>query len=146
MKEFFKDEIASVYLDTKTNVLYLEYYKKVPSHAEFLRINTALLDAFKSIHSQIVVADVRKMGILSLESQAWVPEVLLPGMIAHLKGKTFYHAQFLDPSEIFAKVSAQNVKNKAEKNIPNFELKQFSTKSELDKCIADWNALIVPVK
>lgn len=142
MKVFLKDEIASVYHDTQTNVLYLEYHKKVPTHAEFLRINLALLEAFKSLNTQIFVADIRKMGILSLESQAWVPEFLLPNMIEHLKGKTFYHAQFMDPSEIFAKISAQNVKQKAEKKIENFDLKQFSSKAELDKCIAEWNAII----
>jgi hypothetical protein len=131
MKEFYKDSIAKVYHDSDLNTLFLEYTSKVPSEDFFITINTAVLNAFLSLNTQKFVADVRKMGIISVKSQQWVVNNLLPGMIKHLRGKKLYHAQLLDPSEILSKVSANNIKDKSNNVASDFEVRQFSNQNDL---------------
>lgn len=126
MKEFYTSTVARVYYDDKVDALFLEYISSVKNDAVFVEINTAVLDAFKKLKTQKFVADIRKMGIISLTSQQWVVNTLLPGMIKHLAGKKLYHAQFLDPHEIMAKVSAANIKKKSNEVAPDFEVAQFS--------------------
>ena len=103
----------------------------MPNDEQFIQVNQAVLDAFVKLKTQKFVADIRKMGIISLSSQNWVVNNLLPGMLKHLKGKKLYHAQFLDASEIMAKVSAGNIKNKSQQVAEDFEVKQFSKEDEL---------------
>ena len=127
MKEFYTSKTAQVYYDPTLDTLFLKYLGKVASDEQFVEINTALLNAFKGLQTQKFVADIRKMGIISLKSQEWVVNVLLPGMIGHLAGKKLFHAQLLDPSEIMAKVSASNIKNKSK----TVEVVQFGSEQEL---------------
>ena len=131
MKEFYKDTVARVYYDPTLNTLFLEYLSKVPNEETFITINTAVLNAFVSLRTQKFVADVRKMGIISVKSQQWVVNNLLPGMIKHLNGKKLFHAQLLDPSEILSKVSANNIKDRSNTVATDFEVRQFSNDSEL---------------
>ncbi|HEY8938097.1 MAG TPA: hypothetical protein VIM65_22900 [Cyclobacteriaceae bacterium] len=131
MKEYYKDSVARVYYDETLNTLFLEYLSKVPNEDAFITINTAVLNAFLSLKTQKFVADIRKMGIISLKSQQWVVNNLLPGMIKHLNGKMLHHAQFLDPSEILSKVSAGNIKSKSKQVAEGFEVVQFSDQKEL---------------
>ena len=131
MKEFFKNSFARIFYDEALNTLYLEYTSKVPNDEQFILVNQAVLDAFLKLNTQKFVADIRKMGIISLSSQGWVVKNLLPGMFKHLKGKKLYHAQFLDASEILSKVSAGNIKNKSAEVAKDFEVKQFSKEAEL---------------
>lgn len=131
MKEFFKNNFARVFYDESLDALYLEYTNKVPNDEQFILVNKAVLDAFLQLKTQKFVADIRKMGIISLASQGWVVKNLLPGMIKHLKGKKLCHAQFLDASEILSKVSGGNIKNKSAEVAKDFEVKQFSKEEEL---------------
>jgi uncharacterized protein YdaL len=131
MKEFYVSPVAKVYYDADLDALFLEYLSAVKNDAMFIEINTAVLDAFKKLSTQKFVADIRKMGIISLASQQWVLNTLLPGMLKHLKGKKLFHAQFLDPSEIMAKVSAANIKKKSNAVAPDFEVVQFSDTAAL---------------
>lgn len=131
MQEFFKNPVAKIYYDPAVDALFLEYLGKVQSENQFIEINTEVLKAFQLLQTQKFVADIRKMGIISLASQKWVVDNLIPGMIKHLRGKTLYHAQFLDPKEILSKVSAANIKEKSKQTIKNFEVVQFSDTIEL---------------
>ena len=131
MKEFFKNSIARIFYDEALDALFLEYTNRVPNDEQFIAVNQAVLDAFVKLKTQKFVADIRKMGIISLSSQNWVVNNLLPGMLKHLNGKKLYHAQFLDASEIMAKVSAGNIKNKSQQVAKDFEVKQFSNEEEL---------------
>lgn len=134
MKEFYKDNTARVYYDAELDTLFLEYIGKVLNDEQFIRINTAVLNAFKGLQTQKFVADIRKMGIISVNSQKWVLENLLPGMFKHLNGKILYHAQLLDPSEILSKVAAANIKNKS----TTVEVEQFSDRNELISRLKTW--------
>ena len=131
MKEFYKDPIARVYYDSKLDTLFLEYTAKVPNEEKFIVINTAVLEAFCTLSTQKFVADIRKMGIISVGSQQWVLKNLLPGMLKHLNGKKLFHAQFLDPSEVLSKVSANNIKSKSSEVATDFEVRQFSDTGEM---------------
>ncbi len=131
MKEFYSDSTAKVYYDPELDTLFLEYIGKVQNDQQFITINTAVLEAFKSLNTQKMVADIRKMGIISVNSQKWVVDHLLPGMIKHLNGKRLFHAQLLDPSEIFSKVSASHIKNNSKKVDEGFDVMQFSDENEL---------------
>ncbi|NJM24705.1 MAG: hypothetical protein HC859_03515 [Bacteroidia bacterium] len=133
MKEFYKTPTAHIYFDDALDTLFLEYNGRVANHAQFVEINTAVLKAFQSLNTQKFVADIRKMGIISIESQQWVVKNLLPGMIAHLNGRMLYHAQFLDPSEIMAKVSGSNIKNQSATVAQGFEVVQVSDVESLKK-------------
>ena len=129
--EFFKNSFARIFYDKELNTLFLEYLSKVPSDEQFIVVNTAVLDAFRKLETQKFVADIRKMGIISISSQNWVVQNLLPGMLKHLKGKKLYHAQFLDASEVMAKVSAGNIKSKSQKVAADFEVVQCTSDKEL---------------
>lgn len=129
MQEFYSSPVAKVYYDNSVDTLFLEYIGKVQNDAQFVEINTAVLNSFRKLNTQKFVADVRKMGIISLVSQKWVVDNLLPGMFKHLGGKKLYHAQFLDAKEILSKVSANNIKNNAANS--QFEVVQFSDRDEL---------------
>ncbi len=131
-KEFYSSTTAKVYYDETLDTLFLEYVGKVKNHQEFIEINTEVLKAFESLQTQKFVADIRKMGVISVESQQWVIGFLLPGMMKHLNGKMLHHAQFLDPTEIFSKVSAVNIKTKSADREKGFEVHQFSERSELE--------------
>ena len=130
---YFENQTARVFYDETLETLFLEYLGKVKNHDEFVLINMAVLDAFKRLNTQKFVADIRKMGVISVESQKWVVGFLLPGMMKHLNGKMLHHAQFLDPKEIFSKVSAVNIKTKAADREKGFEVHQFSEREELEK-------------
>lgn len=129
--EFFKNNVARIHYDKSLDTLFLEYLEKVPNDASFVAINQAVLDAFTKLKTQKFVADIRRMGIISLASQDWVLKNLLPGMIKHLNGKKLHHAQFLDPSEIMSKVSGGNIKNKSTQVDSAIEVVQFSNEKEL---------------
>lgn len=131
MKEFFKNGFARVYYDDTLDALFLEYTGKVPNDEQFILVNKALLDAFTKLKTQKVVADIRKMGIISLASQEWVLKSLFPALIKHLDGKKLYHAQLLDAKEILSKVSAANIKNKSTQVAEGFEVRQFNDETEL---------------
>jgi hypothetical protein len=109
----------------------LLYTGKVQNDQQFITINTAVLAAFTKLNIQKFVADIRKMGIISVASQNWVIANLLPGMVKHLKGKMLYHAQIVDPSEILSKVSANNIKGRSSQVVEGFEVVQFSDEGKL---------------
>jgi hypothetical protein len=129
--EFFKNSFARIFYDKELDTLFLEYLSKVPNDEQFIIVNKAVLDAFQKVKTQKFVADIRKMGIISLGSQNWVVQNLLPGMLNHLKGKKLYHAQFLDASEVMAKVSAGNIKSKSQQVAADFEVVQCTSEKQL---------------
>ena len=129
---YFQNKTAKIFYSVNLDTLFLEYINKVVSDADFITINTEVINAFKKLNTQKFVADIRKMGVISVSSQQWVVKTLVPGLLAHLKGKPLYHAQFLDPSEIFSKISAKNIKNKSSQEIQGFNLEQFSDRNELE--------------
>ena len=131
MKIFFESPTASIYYEEELDTLFLVYLGRVRNDQEFVEINTNVLNAFKTLHTTKFAVDLRKMGVISLASQKWVVDNLLPGMIKHLNGKRLLHAQLLDPSEIFSKVSASNIKNKSTVLESSFDLLQFSN---IEKC------------
>lgn len=139
MKTFYTDKSANVYYDADVDALFLEYTGRVLNDNHFIEINTAVLEAFKTLTTQKFVADIRKMGIIGVNSQKWVVEVLLPGMVGHLKGKTLFHAQFLDASEVMSKVSGSNIKAKSSQTIDKLEMRQFTNADEMRKFLKAWN-------
>ncbi|MEM7108188.1 MAG: hypothetical protein AAF519_08170 [Bacteroidota bacterium] len=131
MRVFYTGKTAEVYFDDSTDTLFLKYLEKVKDTKEFVEINTEVLNAFKTLRTQKFVADIRKMGIISLESQNWVVDNLIPGMLDHLKGKPLHHAQLIDPKEVFAKVSGTNIKSKAKSKANGLVVRQFTSQDEL---------------
>ena len=138
MKEFYKDTSAKVYYNPELDTLFLEYLGKVQNDEHFIKINTAVLDNFRKLKTQKFVADIRKMGIIGVNSQKWVVDVLLPGMVEHLKGRTLFHAQFLDPKEIMAKVSGGNIKNRSSQTLDKLEMRQFTDALEMNAFLKNW--------
>ncbi|HEY0655720.1 MAG TPA: hypothetical protein VGD65_21445, partial [Chryseosolibacter sp.] len=138
MNTFYSDKSANVYYDQEVDTLFLEYTGRVLNDAHFIQINTAVLEAFKKLKTQKFIADIRKMGIIGLNSQQWVVNVLLPGMVEHLKGKTLFHAQLLDASEVMSKVSGANIKNKSSQAIDKLEMRQFTDMNEMRQFLKSW--------
>lgn len=139
MQEFFKDKSAHVYYDAALDTLFLVYTGKVQNDQHFITINTAVLAAFTKLNTQKFVADIRKMGIISVASQNWVVANLLPGMVKHLNGKMLYHAQVVDPSEILSKVSGNNIKGRSSQVAEGFEVVQFSDEEKLKEYLKSVN-------
>lgn len=131
IQEFYHDKTAKIFYDPEVDALFLEYIGKVSGDDQFVMINSILLKAFRSLQTHKFVADVRKMGIISIESQKWVVGILLPGMIQHLKGRNLFHAQLLDPAEVLSKVSANNVKSKAANAEEKINVVQFTDREEM---------------
>ena len=138
MKKFYEDASAKVYYLSDNDTLFLEYLGKVQNDEHFIKINTAVLQSFKQLKTQKFVADIRKMGIIGVNSQKWVIDVLLPGMVEHLKGKILFHAQLLDPSEIMAKVSGGNIKNRSSQTLDKLEMRQFTDGVEMNTFLKSW--------
>ena len=139
MREFFTHKSARVYYDESRDALFLEYLGKVFGDDQFIEINTAVIEAFRQLNTNKFVADIRNMGVISLNSQKWVVEKLFPALVDHLNGRRLYHAQLLDPAEIFAKVSGSNIRNKSADLQEGFEVSQFSDEDELNTYLASVN-------
>ena len=131
MQMFFQNECAEIYYDDVLDTLFLKYLNKVQNTEKFIEINSQLLAAFRQLDTQKFVADIRKMGIISIESQNWVVENLIPGMFRHLNGRPLFHAQLIDPSEVMSKVSGSNIKSRAKKEDEGFVVHQFTAENEL---------------
>lgn len=133
MQSFFKNDTAEVYYDDGLDALFLRYLDRVKSTAAFIDINSEVLKAFKKLNTQKFVADIREMGIISLDAQQWVVNILIPGMFEHLKGRQLYHAQLIDVTEVMSKVSGANIKTRASDESTGFKVLQFSEEGELVK-------------
>ena len=132
MQVFFENKSARVYYHSDLNALFLEYTDKVISHEQFMVINTAVLQAFLKLQTTKFVADIRKMGVISIESQKWVVENLLPGMIKHLSPKDLIHVQFMDEAEIFSRIAANKIKDKSNQAIKGLQISQFSDHAKME--------------
>lgn len=132
MQKFFENQSAKVYYDTMLDALFLEYTNKVTSHDQFVVINTAVLNAFTKLQTQKFIADVRKMGVIGIESQKWVVDYLLPGMIKHLSSKDLIHVQFMDEVEVFSKIAANKIKDKSSQAIKGIQISQFSNRAKME--------------
>ena len=102
---YFDHAMAKVFYHPTLDCIFLEYKSKVPTYSDFLLINEKLLSCFRHYNTQKVVADIRKLGIISPQWQQWVAEMLLPEMVHHLKGKPLIHAQLFDKNDIMVKHS-----------------------------------------
>ena len=84
MTTLFSSNVATIHFDPELDTLFLNYISKVPDDKTFIAINTEVLNHFKKLDTNKFAVDLRKMGVISLTSQQWVIEHLLPGMIQHL--------------------------------------------------------------
>lgn len=132
MQNFFENESARVYFDDTLDALFLEYTNKVINHEQFVIINTAVLNAFVKLQTVKFVADIRKMGVIGIESQKWVVDNLLPGMVKHLHGKNPVVIQLMDASEIFAKLAGNKIKENSQNAIPGFQVIQFTDRAKVE--------------
>lgn len=132
MKVFYNDEVAKIYYHSDLDALFLEYKAKVPNDDYFMKVNTETLNAFLSLNTNAFVADVRKMGILSVNAQKWIVEVMLQKMADHLKGKHFIHLQIIDATETLSKISAGNIRYKSRNIVNGFEVLQFGDNASLE--------------
>lgn len=132
MQKFFENASAQVYYDTALDALFLEYTNKVISHEQFVTINMAVLNAFIKLQTVKFVADIRKMGVISIDSQKWVIDNLLPAMIKHLHTKDLIHVQFMDEVEIFSKIAANKIKDKSCQSIKGIQISQFADRAKME--------------
>lgn len=132
MQKFFENQSAKVYYEEGLDALFLEYTNKVINHEQFVAINTAVLNAFTKLQTVKFVADIRKMGVISIESQRWVVDNLLPGMIKHLKTKDLIHVQLMDEADIFSKIAANKIKDKSCQSTKGVQVLQFSDRAKMD--------------
>ena len=131
-----KFDNALIYFDNELDTLFLAYKGPVNDHDDFVKINYAVLTAFKKYTTQKFAVDVRDLELLDLKSQNWVRDVLFTGMIEHLNGKGLYHAQLIDESKILSKLAATNVKIKASDLEEGINVEQFSSETEMRKKLA----------
>ncbi|MFD1002034.1 hypothetical protein ACFQ21_22100 [Ohtaekwangia kribbensis] len=122
-KEFYRADFVSVFYHEDTHALWVKYFQKVPSDKHVIPVIDAMLNGFKQSNTQKFMADIRKMGVLGTDSQSLIVNKLIPGMVSHLNGKRLYHAQLIDPGEIMAKITANNVKHKSDNE--KIEIVQF---------------------
>lgn len=132
MQKFFENKTARVYYDLELDSLFLEYTDKVINHDQFVTINTALLNAFQKVRTKKCVADIRKMGVISIDSQKWVSDNLIPGIMKHLGGEIPVVVQLLDESEIFSKIAANKIKETVRDDENGFSVVQFTDRKKME--------------
>ncbi|WP_333819959.1 hypothetical protein [Ohtaekwangia sp.] len=132
MHQFFENQSAKIYYDSNLGAMVLEYTNRVVNHEQFVVINTALLEAYKKQRATKFVADIRKMGVISIESQKWVVDILLPGLVKHLNGKSPVVVQLLDESEVFARIAGNNIKQKSVDIAKDFQVIQFIDRTKME--------------
>jgi hypothetical protein len=132
MQNFFENESAQIYFDATLDTLFLEYTNKVINHEQFVTINTAVLNTFVKLQTVKFVADIRKMGVIGIESQKWIVDNFLPGIIKHLNGKKPVVIQLMDASEIFAKLAGNKIKENSQNAIPDFQVIQFTDRAKME--------------
>ncbi len=132
MQKFFENQSAQVYYDATLDTLFLEYTNKITSHEQFVTINMAVLNTFLKLNTRKCAADIRKMGVISIESQKWVVDNLVPGMIKHLGGQMPVVVQLLDESEIFAKVAANKINERIKQDKVGFHVMQFTDRKAME--------------
>lgn len=125
---------ATIEYSEELDALFLNYTDKIINHKEFVELNQQLLTAFQSLTTQYVVADIRKIGIIGVDSQKWASEILFPEMVKHLNGKTLYHVQLLNKKDIYSTISGNNVK-KFTTDIHGLEFYQVDQEEEVAKHI-----------
>jgi hypothetical protein len=125
---------ATIEYSEELDALFLNYTDKVIGYKEFVELNQKLLEAFESLTTQYVVADIRKMGIIGVDSQKWASDVLFPAMVNHLDGKMLYHIQLLNKKDIYSTLSGNNVK-RFTTDIKGLEFYQVGEEDEVAKQI-----------
>lgn len=104
MKQFFSQKKALIYYHPELDAYFLEYTDEVDSHYEFVEINRAALNAFTRHRTTKFVTDTRKINNISIESQKWVFDHILPNMQKYLSEKRLVYIQLVNQnqSEIFS--------------------------------------------
>lgn len=132
MQTFFENRSAKIYYNASLDSLYLEYTDKVANHEQFVVINRAVLNAFEKLHTKKCAVDIRKMGVISIESQKWIVDNLIPGMIKHLAGQAPIIAQLLDEAEIFARFAANKINEKVNGDKTGLQVMQFTDRAKME--------------
>lgn len=132
MQTFFENRSAKIYYNASLDSLYLEYTDKVANHEQFVVINRAVLNAFEKLNTKKCAVDIRKMGVISIESQKWIVDNLIPGMIKHLAGQAPIVAQLLDEAEIFARFAANKINEKVNGDKTGLQVMQFTDRAKME--------------
>lgn len=132
MQTFFENRSARIYYNASLDSLYLEYTDKVANHEQFVVINRAVLNAFEKLNTKKCAVDIRKMGVISIESQKWIVDNLIPGMIKHLAGQAPIIAQLLDEAEIFARFAANKINEKVNGDKTGLQVMQFTDRAKME--------------
>jgi hypothetical protein len=130
--EYYKDEAAFVYYDRDVDTLFLRHEKKVINDQQFVNINAAAWRAFRSLQTAKFVVDVRKMGMISINSQKWILDTFLPKMVFHLNDRKLLYVQLVDNKELLSKVCASNIANRARQISTKVEVIQFADEREMN--------------
>jgi hypothetical protein len=107
-----EDAFSTIGYDQELDALTLQFKKQAPTQ-DFINLNKKAVEFFLKLNTNKFYVDTRKIGVVSLEGQKFVIDEVFPRMLAHTKGRKFYHVQVINPSEVFGKVAASNIKNKA---------------------------------
>ncbi len=138
----FQSEVADIYHDTDLDALVLEYKNPVKGYDNFVSINEEALKHYKTINVNKFIADIRLMGVISVESQSWLAENIVPKLISASRGGVLHLAQYMDEKDIFVKVAANSVKSRSEKNLSdnkNFIWHQYTNKIEMENWLKSVN-------
>jgi hypothetical protein len=130
MQIFFKNKSAVIYYDPTLDALVVEYLDKITSNEQFIEINTEAKNAFEKLSTRKVVADIRRMGVISIESQNWILNNFIPAVIKHLNGEKPIFAQLINESDIFSKVAGSNVKRKSDNQ--DLNTTQFTNRKQME--------------
>lgn len=121
----FENDFGTISQNEEISALTLTFKKQSPG-PEFITLGQRLLDEFKKLNLNKVLIDASKMGVVSVEGQSYVVQTVIPGMLAHLKGKVLYIAHILPSSDVFAKVAGGNIESKAKKAHEQVVLEPFA--------------------
>lgn len=125
----FENQFATIEYDANVDSLNL-IYKANPRYEDFIVANEKFLEEFTKRDKFRFLVDARKMGVIGIDAQNYIIQKFIPSLMAHMKGKTLYHVQVVPQNEVFAKVAANNIKSKSEREVKGFVIRQFFIEAE----------------
>ncbi len=111
-KLFFDNDYVTIGYNVSMDALVISY-KRYGKEEEFVDVNKKLIDVYQDIKSGKCIADIRKMGVISVRAQQLIGEVIIPSLVEISPDNTLYHAQIIT-QDIFVKVAAMKVKATSE--------------------------------
>ncbi|MDJ1470183.1 hypothetical protein [Xanthocytophaga flava] len=107
--QYFKDDSAVITYDESFDMALIIWDVKFITHAQYQKVNTALLQLILERNCTRLVCDTTNMGVLPMESQQWTKDELSPMYIQ----SSLQFTAIVTSKDVFNKVAMNNIVRKS---------------------------------